>query len=531
MYEGGTLMKKHIAILLAALMILSTLIGCGQSTNADLENMDAVKTDSTTNSTTNNTDGADVKKEDIKEETARKDQIAIYACKEDKGVRSAVITFDTNKLRIHEEQRKSNTGTKFELIGDGSTISVRCKAETVQALYDDTMSHYHGDDYSISELAEKTIGDRTYKCWDMLWDGKVTDSFYAYEMANGLVVTNAGSGYDDDANFEEMVSAALVGIEEGDGTTFYPPIDIQVENDDSVMVITFDNGDIFSLDYNEPHVALDASRQVIQCDFYDEQGEYRDNIQLELFISDRYATLQEYLNEEFGWNAEYFQFSDVSYNGVEVSIAQNPEYGEGLCWIDIPGDYVIRGRYYTDPENMVTLENALALVFGAEIQEAVVKEEEGVSEYIAYSDNTGKPAYRITYDSAVVEYDMTSPEYAMCVVRFKEDSEGYFRIDCLFDCYESYDDYSRFKPQDYEGNSIYANSSVARKADAEYGELTAKLLEITYTDTWYGTDGVDTCFWIDTETGGNIAGTVRGMALEDADVILEAMFKELEIVE
>ncbi len=532
-------MKKYIARFLVMIMVLSIFTGCGQSSNTDVQNNGTVKSDANTTDNTNQPDSKEEAKDSAKEETARADQISFYASKEDKGVRSALITFEPDKVRLDEEDAVSYSNQSFEIIGaEGMTIKVECEAETAQSLYENAINGYREDireEFTTSELKEVTINDSVCKGWDVFRKGKLLDKFYACEIGNGLTVTlETYNGYEEDADyakFEEAVNYVLLAIEEGDGTIVRPPLDFDVQKDDNVLSITFESGNTFQLDYDETKCQLINSGTVLYIDYIDGQGQPLGNMNMNLYISNKYASFEEYYNAEYSWipdnREQTFPIATTTLNGVEVTYAYSDMNCSGIYAIELSDGYMLRGDYRTDSENVVTLPNALAILLGVAVVEPEKTEEPLV--YEACHEITGQTVYFIEYDTSAIEIRPDVPALFGMEARWMEDKEDYYRISMRFGGYSSCSKFMELRESDYHGNSIYDNVEFAYVGSMEFGNVVFEIISVNYQNK--GNDYTDILFYAEPLSSVSITGTFAKTTMEEAELIFEALFKNVESTE
>ena len=327
-------MKKLICLLIALTLVLS-LFGCGKE-NTPVE--DAVSTEA-----------AEKAEETPTAESKENNQENIIALKgrKDDAPRSVAFTYDNTQLEVWDEDYYNTSSIELVKIDDHtSVLEISCKALTLDEIQAE-IADVKPDRYEVSEFAESTFaGFPAWSC-DILYkeDGSVRESYFIIEIPNGLYLI--AEDYDGTVPLEEMLSYALLTIEEGDGTVILPPLDFAAENDDDVLTVNFHSGETFTLDYdqNAVNVYYDKKNTV---EFYFTDEAFNEFHYLSCFISDQYATFEEYLNfmEETGYfyreNAPILQ---ANLAGMELQYI-NDEWGGGYYFIPVTDTYALRGQYY-----------------------------------------------------------------------------------------------------------------------------------------------------------------------------------------
>ncbi len=371
-------MKRKLAGLLIMTMALSTLAGCGGSSDTNRENADTSTQSVAENSTTKDNLDTDVSvtesKDNASEEVVNQ-QAASYIelkARKDEEKRSVIINYDSDKVQLSEEDSGSSYRAYFDLIGDYDSIfEFSCETRSVQELYDETMDGYHGEGWSVTEMRDGTIADYPAKFFEVLNDGEVRDYYFIMELDNGINIYNGRSnGYDGEAPFEEMLSYVFSDIESGDGNKYRPALPYTTNNENGIFTIQFDSGEEFAFDYDETVMEINASRSVIYFDFFSEED--FDKYYFEGYISTRYASAEDYINAEIAahhWNDD-IPFTQTSIHGVDMYIAYNSDYAKGIFYIPVTGEYAIRGKYNSYSETPFSLQDAFAYVTGAEIEMA-----------------------------------------------------------------------------------------------------------------------------------------------------------------
>lgn len=418
-------MKRKIAGLLVTAMALSTLSGCGGESNNNNTNTDtpaeSVAADIPVSENLDTDVSVTESKESIaealvEEKTEEPDNQIKLKARKDKEERSVVITFDSDKIELSEEDSGSSYGADFNLIGDYDSIfEFTCETLSVQELYDETMDGYRGEDWSVTEMRDGTIADYPAKFFEVLNNGEVKDYYFIMEIDNGISIYNGRSnGYDGEAPFEEMLSYVFSDIEIGDGSKYRPALPYTTNNENGIFTIQFDSGEEFAFDYDETVMELNASRSVVYFDFFNEED--ADKYYFEGYISTRYASAEDYINAEiaaYHWDGN-IPFSQISIHGVDMYIAYNSDYAEGIFYIPVTGEYAIRGKYTSYSETPVSLQNAFAFVAGEEIEMAQTGTSQGSSSsgvdygYVAPTA-LGDDLTSLTYSLDGVVYQFPTP--------------------------------------------------------------------------------------------------------------------------
>lgn len=360
-------MKKKLMI--ALLVLTMGLVACGSTETPDREDADGKSSKATENEDTSKANT------DTKEEKDHLDNVIALLGRKDEQARSAVITFDADKIQICDEDSGNSSFADFELIGDsGSILEMSCETASVQELYDETMEGYGGEEFSVTQMRDASVGDIKYKAFEVLLNGEVEDYYFIIELENGLCLYNGRSnGYDGNADFEEMLGYVFVSLEEGDGTKIRPTHDYTAETDGNVLTVQFASGEQFELDYDETVTDMNVSTSgsVLYFEYLDEN--YYDLFDVQAYITNNYGSIEEYAQAE-KWDPNA-AFEQININGTDISISTNEWKDQGLFFIPMKDGYAIRGEFYAyDYENPASIQNVLALLLGGEVGDFVISD-------------------------------------------------------------------------------------------------------------------------------------------------------------
>lgn len=415
--------RKLIALFMAAFL----LAGCG---NADTGSKD----EETAATTVTETEAAIQDEKDSEKSTSPENQFALFTTKEQKGVSSTLITFNAEKVGVADICRNASTYTYFDCLDNsGSTLMVGYYEESAEELYEKTRTRYSNkmqEHITLTDIKDVTIGDFTFKRYDVIYKGEIWSQHYMLEMDNGYILHNGSNyNYNESVDIEEMLSYVFVDIEEGDGTSIRPSWGFEKENDGTAVTYTFDSGETFVLDYPEDRVEISATGFVVNVTYLDEK--IADNVSLEMYISRKYDSLEPYVAAEVaqGYIEDGLEIKHADVDGLDIAYVCEGGEGSntvyGLYYVELPDGFSLRGNFRNWYEDYpVSLPDAVGMVLGAEVEmkqttDAAEGEEEGSgAEYLAeitasygYSEPSelGATVDTATYSLDGVVYQFPTP--------------------------------------------------------------------------------------------------------------------------
>lgn len=361
-------MRKNFAKILLIAMMISILVGCGSADKSEtIDIADAAE---------NTLGESETKVTEIEEESKTPDNAVALGTYEEEGKNASVeIVFNTDKLKISDEDSGSVAYLDLELIGDvASVLEMSCEWATVQELYDETMEGYSGDGWVLSGMTESTIAGMPVYYFDVHHESIGSkDYYFIIDVGNGLCLYNGSSnGYNGKESFENMMSYAFVELKQGDGSLYRPELPFTVKEDGSVLTIQFESGESYTLDYSEDIIEVSMSNgSRVYSSFVDEtMNEYAS---INMFISNKYASIEEYDKgeEESGYWGSGLSVTEENINGVDVQYIYNKDREESIFFIPMKDGYALRGRYRyrsNDGTNKVSVEEALAMMLGGDVE-------------------------------------------------------------------------------------------------------------------------------------------------------------------
>lgn len=357
-------MKKLICLLTALLLVIS-LIGCGKQeapAASSGEAEPAAKADTAEEAEAAKTE----------QEAAANNLVVLDSW--DDETRTAAFTFDDTQLEVWDEGYNTSDVIELVKIGDPtSRLRIHCEAKSLEEVQEELVHNYINDIwYELGEFTESTFADCPAWTCEITEDGALFRSIFLLEVPNGLYLTV--QPYDGTVPLEEMLSYAFVTVEAGDGTVQKPAEAFQAEADASEMNVYFDSGETFTLtvDPAVAEISLD-NRNTVYFDFLDE--EMNELVWMECWISDQYASLEEYLQGELAQNRFYdgeVTLHQASLNGMDVHYISGDYYGGGYFFIPLNDTYALRGlcSFTGEPEDAenYTVIKVLERLLGAQAE-------------------------------------------------------------------------------------------------------------------------------------------------------------------
>ena len=384
--------------LIALLTLTLFLVGCGNATGASDESSVAIKNEKEVKTS---------ESEQTKQNAETlENQFTLSASTEDKGVKSAIITFDAEKICISDQNRNATAYTYFDYIGDpNSTLFVRCYDTSVEELYNETkvkgFSKQMQEHITLTDITEITIGDLKVKRYDSLYKGELHEEHFIIELDNGYILHNGGGeGYDGNVSLEEMLACVFTNVETGDGTRIRPAWGFEKENDGSALKYTFDSGEIFTWDYAEDVVEMSTAGSVIDLKYLDEQ--ISDNLYVEIYVSKKFDSFEAYkaAQEENGFIITGCEIKHQQVGDFDIFYAcEEPgstNWINGIWYMKLPDGFSIRGTYENCYDDMpISLPSAIAMTLGVDVELTEGNEEQESYEGKTLADITASYGYKV----------------------------------------------------------------------------------------------------------------------------------------
>lgn len=308
--------RKVLNFLLVMAMGMLLLNGCGENTSESTADV---------NSTVENQEAG-------MEATGEDNPFAEYAfslCYDKELKQSAVVSYNPEKVKLTD---LSYNAANFRWL-DRTSVELLLMCEknnpSVEDLYDKKMKTHEGDDMSVSELAEKQIGDYIVLRGDAVWnhDGRVGFEFFALPLENNMILYAVHlPGFENQVYLDEMLPYVLANVTTGDGTRLIPESynsdeEMEEETPDGVEWNTY--FEVTSFDgvkvkvYYDPDVIMSYS--VYDPEFYLTDAEGNEH----MFALYDHATAEEYRQAR----EEYFNQQKML-EEVSVSELQESRAGE-----------------------------------------------------------------------------------------------------------------------------------------------------------------------------------------------------------
>ena len=389
----------------------------------------------------------------------------MIADKEDKGVKSALITYNADKVRISDETGNYNVSTTFDALEDDySILYVRCYESTMEELYEETLERYRNMDVSLTEIEDIEINGMTFQRYDVLRDGEFHDAYFMLELDNGYILHNgSGHGYDGNIPLEEMLAMSFVNVESGDGTLIRAKRAFKTEAEDGVLTITFDSGEVYTLDYAEDLIEVSTSGSVINVSVLDEEIY---DMQFSLYVSEKFDSIEQYLafseQDNFMDTEGIGSSFQTNIGGIEFTGIREEALGsnsvDGIFLAKLADGYFLRGEYtqyaldeqeWDDENTFYPMEDVLAVMFGGEgavLADNTAGEEEKETQQVPMVYHDGASKIEISYHPETIhidDYFKAEPQSELEVIYddgngsyrylFYIDTENYTSVDNFYD--------------------------------------------------------------------------------------------------
>lgn len=282
--------RKVLSLLLVMVMGMSLLVGCGGHTDedADAGNNTIVNQESDSGEKETEVDNTIEEQESDKDVTDANNSITYYTfslCWDQELEQSAVVSYDPEKVRVID---LSYNAAKFQWLDRKNVeLLLMCEADnsSVEDVYQKEMKSMEDDDFSVSELTEKKVGNCTVFRSDGVFDasGTVGFEFFATQLENGMVLYAVYSpGFENQVYLDEMLPYVLAYVATGDGA-YLIPTDFGSPNEedentrpegiewDTYFEVTSIGGVKVKV-YYDPDVIIDCYVSDMEFYLYDTQG-------------------------------------------------------------------------------------------------------------------------------------------------------------------------------------------------------------------------------------------------------------------
>lgn len=304
--------RKLLGILFTVIMMMSLLVGCGEKTKESTADVN--------NAVENQESGMEATGED--------NPFVDYTfslCWDEDLKQSAVVSYNPEKVKLTD---LSYNAANFRWQDRKSVeLLLMCEYEnpSIDDLYEKEIK-IHEDNLTVSELAEKQIGDYTVLRSDAVWDdGTVGFEFFALPLENNMILYAVHlPGFENQIYLDEMLPYVLANVTTGDGTRITPEsynLDAEEENTDGMEWDTYFEvtsfGGVKVKVYYDPDVIM--SYHTEDPEFYLKDAEGNEH----MFALYDHATAEEHRQAR----EEYFNQQKIL-EEVTVSELQESQAGE-----------------------------------------------------------------------------------------------------------------------------------------------------------------------------------------------------------
>ena len=235
--EKQIMKRKVLNFLFVMAMGMLLLVGCGEKTKESADSVNGAVEESNENEiTTDNTTEAAGEENPFEYYT-------FSLCWDEDLKQSAVVSYNPEKVKLTD---LSYNAANFRWQDRKSVeLLLMCEYEnpSIDDLYEKEIK-IHEDNLTVSELAEKQIGDYTVLRSDAVWDdGIVGFEFFALPLENNMILYAVHlPGFENQIYLDEMLPYVLANVTTGDGTRITPEsynLDAEEENTDGMEWDTY----------------------------------------------------------------------------------------------------------------------------------------------------------------------------------------------------------------------------------------------------------------------------------------------------